>query len=773
MAVSVVAIIILYQAAFKERRELLTHDVKSLARLVEAMARFDRAYANEAGYRDPSQLTLSKLVEAHDAYPALGETGEFVLGRREGDQIVFLLSRRHSSPETAETVAWHSKTAEPMRRALLGQSGTVVALDYRDELVLAAYEPVGELGYGIVAKFDLSEIRAPFIKASTATGGAALAFILMALVLTGRVYAPIFNKIDKAKEELVQANYILTRQKLALDKHNIVSIANVKGDITYVNDKFCEISGFSREEMIGQNHRIVKSNEHSMEFYRNMWRTISKGKVWQGVFKNRSKDGSFYWVDATIVPFKDENGKIIEYVAVRSDVTKLKQAEEELRRINREHKEQKEILEAQQDELIHINANLQDAQAKAILATKAKSEFLANMSHEIRTPMTAILGYAETIADNVVKPENMEATEVIRRNGEHLLGIINDILDLSKIEAGKMTVEHIPCSPVEIATEVASLIRVRADAKGLSFNIEAVGPIPETIQSDPTRIRQILVNLVGNSVKFTEIGGVRIIMRFVPDETNPLMQYDVLDTGIGMSEEKASKLFQAFNQGDTSMAREFGGTGLGLTISKRFSEMLGGNIVIVDTQEGVGTRFRATIATGPLGGVRMIENPVSARAAKRGEKEKSKVNADALVGLKILLAEDGPDNQRLISHVLKKAGGSVEVAENGQVAMEKATSALEQGEPFDVVLMDMQMPIMDGYTATSFLRAKGYSRAIIALTAHAMSGDREKCIEAGCDDYATKPIDRKKLIETIRANAGPDGSVPERPNLLPEQSVQA
>ncbi|MCG8406667.1 MAG: response regulator [Phycisphaerales bacterium] len=752
IAVTVVAVFALYGAAVEKHGEILAYSVRSRARLIETMAQSDKEFAARLDIHDPTLLTLEKLVEAHESYPDFGMTGEFTLAKRVGDQIVFLLSRRHDSPTATSSIPWSSEAAEPMRRALSGQSGSAVLLDYRGESVLAAYEPLRGLPFGIVSKFDLSEIRAPFFESALIMSVAVLLLIAIAVGLTYRVYTPILNRIDEANAKLIKVNHDLSAQKFALDKHNIVSIANVKGDITYVNDTFCEISGFSREELIGQNHRIVKSDVHSAEFYRTMWRTISKGQVWQGVFKNRRKDGSFYWVDATIVPFKDENGKIREYVAIRTDVTKLKKIEEKLSQINREHQLQQEKLQEQQDQLIHINANLQDAQAKAILATRAKSEFLANMSHEIRTPMTAILGFTETIADNVTEPETIEATEIIRRNGEHLLGIINDILDLSKIEAGKMTIERIPCSPHEIASEVASLIRVRVEAKGLKFNIETIGAIPESIQSDPTRVRQILLNLVGNSVKFTEVGGVRLILRFTDNDSCPMMQFDVVDTGIGMSEQKATKLFQAFSQGDTSMARQFGGTGLGLTISKRFAEMLGGDISIVDTQEGVGTRFRATVTTGPLDGVRMVESPRSTNVVKT-KKPKAVANANALAGCRILLAEDGPDNQRLISHVLKKAGADVEVAENGQIALDKAMPAVEAGNPFDVILMDMQMPVLDGYTATSLLRVKGYTGPIIALTAHAMTGDREKCIKAGCDDYTTKPIDRKKLIELIQAHS--------------------
>jgi signal transduction histidine kinase/ActR/RegA family two-component response regulator len=398
----------------------------------------------------------------------------------------------------------------------------------------------------------------------------------------------------------------------------------------------------------------------------------------------------------------------------------------------------------------------QDAEA----ATRSKSEFLANMSHEIRTPMTSILGFTENLLDsNLSESERLNAIHTVRRNGEHLLQIINDILDISKIEAGKLEVERIRCSPVQIVSEVKSLMQVRADAKNLPFNIEYIGAVPETIQSDSTRLRQILVNLIGNAIKFTDEGGVRLVTRFVGTDpiggtgrAEPMLQFDIIDNGIGMTPEQMGKLFKSFSQADTSMTRKFGGTGLGLMISKRLANMLGGDVT-VDSKPGEGSTFRVTVSTGPLDGVKMLSDPAEAAIVK--PEDTPAVKSDpARLDCRILLAEDGPDNQRLISFHLKKAGAEVMVVENGKLAADAALAARDEGRPFDVILMDMQMPVMDGYEATRLLRQKGYTGPIIALTAHAMEGDRQKCIDAGCDDYATKPIDRKKLIETIHRHAG-------------------
>ena len=411
----------------------------------------------------------------------------------------------------------------------------------------------------------------------------------------------------------------------------------------------------------------------------------------------------------------------------------------------------KVILDGQAEE------EIREATRKAEAATRAKSEFLANMSHEIRTPMTAILGFADVLLENPAGPEAVDAAKTIKLNGEHLLEIINDILDLSKIEAGKLDLERIACSPCQVVAEMASLMRVRFEAKGLSLQVEHVGPIPETILTDPTRLRQILANLVGNAIKFTEVGGVRIATRLVQEPgREPALQLDVIDSGIGMTKRQVGKLFRPFVQADTSTSRKYGGSGLGLAISRRLAGMLGGDVTVT-SEPGKGSTFSARVATGSLEGVPMLVGQPTEAVLEGKKLSRSAKKRQVKLDSRILLAEDGPDNRRLISFILNKAGAEVVTAENGRIAVEKAMACFpgrgrrrgDEEKPFDVVLMDMQMPVMDGYEATRQLRAAGYTDPIIALTAHAMRSDRQKCLDAGCDDYLTKPISRENLVAMI------------------------
>jgi signal transduction histidine kinase/ActR/RegA family two-component response regulator len=381
---------------------------------------------------------------------------------------------------------------------------------------------------------------------------------------------------------------------------------------------------------------------------------------------------------------------------------------------------------------------------RAEAASRSKSEFLANMSHEIRTPMTAIMGYTDLLRDSTLTAsERADHIETVRRNGHHLLSIINDILDISKIEAGKMTVERIAVDPQVLLAEVESLMRVRASAKGIELRVHSSERVPATIESDPTRLRQVLLNLVGNAIKFTEQGSVTV--ELVADPlTNDRAQiiYRVSDTGLGMTPEQVGRLFRPFEQADSSTTRRFGGTGLGLAISHRLTQMMGG-CIRVQSEASRGSTFEVVFETHtPADGWR------EAGAARLARVEKASLQmADALQGLRILLAEDGPDNQRLIAFLARKAGAQITITDNGREALERLRHS--PGD-FDVLISDMQMPEMDGYDLARAIRRMGQTLPIVALTANAMAGDRDRCIAAGCTDYAAKPIDPAQLIDAIQ-----------------------
>ena len=402
-----------------------------------------------------------------------------------------------------------------------------------------------------------------------------------------------------------------------------------------------------------------------------------------------------------------------------------------------EHARTNEELVAIRGRLERKNRELERARAAAVEATRCKGEFLANMSHEIRTPLSSIVGFADLVDEEASEETRRGMLQAIRRNSEHLLSLVNDVLDLSRLEADRVELERIPTSPGEVANDVVGMLEPRATEKGLDLVLEIEDGVPDLVALDPTRLRQVLINLIGNAIKFTEEGGV--VARVSYDASACRLEIAVVDSGIGLEPRAIERIFEPFRQADGSTTRRYGGTGLGLHISRRLCEVLGGGLAVTSLPGG-GSTFTATFAAPPL---------------QRSESTTPSVDG-VPHGLRVLLAEDGPDNRVLVEHLLRKLGADVVSVENGRDAVERLDA---RPEDFDVLILDMQMPIMDGWEAACRLRNAGAAIPILALTANALPGDRATCLEAGCDGFLTKPVRRDDLasglMEVLAASRTP------------------
>ena len=627
----------------------------------------------------------------------------------------------------------------------------------------------------------------------------------------------------------------LDNQKFALDQHAIVSMTDLQGNITYANERFCDISGYSRAELLGTNHRIVHSGTHPPEVFAELWESISHGRVWHGEICNRKKNGSLYWVDATMVPLLGVDGLPEQYIAIRTDITVRKtfeaQLAEQLRfvevlleatptaiylkdvqghylRFNKAFAdlfgiergawigktvfdlvpgEAAQMIHAKDLELfrtgtvqtyeagftnlttgevregLYWKAPLTDAQGKstalvgtvlditeknrfeqalrdakrnAEAANQAKSDFLANMSHEIRTPMNGVIGMTDLALGTELNAIQREYLSIVKSSAQSLMVILNDILDFSKIEAGKLNIEAVEFPLDEWIAETLKTLVARADKKGLVLHRHLAPDLPGRVLGDPVRIRQVLTNLCDNAIKFTAQGGVYVDVRCTAgDGGYSELQFSVRDTGIGIPADKQQGIFEAFTQADASTTRQFGGTGLGLTICARLVELMDGRIW-VESVPGHGSTFHFTV------GVQSVSAPAPAVVATVAEPTGAQGPS-----LQVLLVEDHPINQMLATTLLKKWGHAVVLAKNGQEGVN-----LFPGQAWDLVLMDMQMPVMGGLEATRLIRASerpGQRTPIVAMTANAMESDRQACLEAGMDDHLAKPFNARDLLAVM------------------------
>ncbi len=547
------------------------------------------------------------------------------------------------------------------------------------------------------------------------------------------LYSIVHDVTEKRKaEELVRKLSQAVEQSPAS-----VVITDLEGKIEYVNPKFTQVTGYSVEEAIGQNPRILKSGEWPSEAYRELWETITAGKEWRGEFHNKRKDSTLYWEYASISPIRNEKGEITHFLAVKEDITERKLAEAELARA-------KEAAEA---------------------ANRAKDQFLANMSHEIRTPMNGIIGMTELVLATELTNEQREYLEIVKDSSESLLRLLNDLLDLSKIEAGMIELEKAPFCLEEAVKKAVEPLRHMANQKGLRLSCRIEPAIAGQVIGDRYRLAQVLTNLVGNAVKFTENGEIKVsITGKETDEDGVRMrrlQFSVADTGIGIPADKMDRLFKSFSQVDGSTTRKYEGTGLGLAICKHLVELMGGTIQ-VESKEGEGSTFSFTLLMPVADAPALAAQGSGERAAVKREVYPGGGQTAAIMPGKtgkILLAEDNPVNQKLVKTILDKRGWQTVVVDNGLAAL-----AAWRSEHFDLILMDVQMPELDGVETTRRIRAEEREKErtpIVALTAHALEEDKTRCLAAGMDDYLVKPIHAEELMAMIQKWAGSRGQAQE------------
>ncbi len=506
-------------------------------------------------------------------------------------------------------------------------------------------------------------------------------------------------------------------RNLAESIPHMVLRATPTGNLEYSNEAWCTYTGMSVAESLGAGWQSAIHPEDlpgSLLTWSQAMRTTSR---YESEVRIRNRQGVYRWHWIKADPELDERGNVIAWLGTCTDIEDRKSFEDKLR----------------------------EAQRTAELANDAKTHFLANMSHEIRTPLNAIMGFTELLTDpEHSTEEKMKNVAIVRRNCHQLLKIVDEILDISKVEAGELETEKVETKIIELLSEVKALMRVQAGKKGIELNFETTSRVPVRVLTDSTRLRQILLNIIGNALKFTKEGSVSVSTRFTTNmDGNCFLVFTVKDTGVGIDQQSAQKIFQPFSQADTSTTRLFGGTGLGLALARRLARALGGDVELIKSAPGEGSTFVISIE---------VEVP------EQEEWDRLDAIADEIVpvmpvenfdtsklrGKRILLVEDAEDNQFLIQQFLSRTGCVVEIANNGAEGVTKALN-----NEYEVILMDIQMPFVDGYQATSQLRSAGYSKPIIALTAHALNEERDKCLRTGCTSHLTKPINRRQLIESL------------------------
>ena len=687
------------------------------------------------------------LFPALQSWPTPNRSAETLLLRRDGQELVMLNASRELSGG-AQPFRVPLAQADPISvQALQKRDGVVEDLDYRGVPVLAVIRPVPHSPWCMVAKIDRDELYAPLRELTWMTGAIVLALLTAAGMVVSLLWHQRFAENLQRQLASERERQTLAERILYLTRHanDIILLLDAEWRILEANERAAEAYGYTAEEFRQLTMRDLRSAAVRPEFELVDRRVqAGEGVVVQTLHQRR--DGSTFPVESSVRAI--QLGGVKYHQCILRDITERKKTEEAMAQ----------------------------AKAAAEAANSAKSQFLANMSHEIRTPMTAILGFSELLTTVDYPPHvQRELLGWIRRSGEALLTLIDDILDLSRIEAGRLRVEKVACDLTQILEGALSVVRLRAHEKGLRLELVQQPSLPQRILTDPVRLRQILVNLMFNAVKFTERGEVRLTADCLRDGDGAArLQLAIADTGIGIRPEKIRELFQPFMQADTSLTARHGGTGLGLAISRRLANLLGGDIQLA-SELGEGSTFTVTIDAGPLPDVPPPAPAAQAAAAAdrvpgatsnetdeadetgagngrlgREHSGSPAGESERILQGRLLVVEDVPSSQLVVRHMLQSLCLDCEIAGDGQVACEMAEQSQAEGRPYDLILMDLQMPAKNGLETTRWLRDHGWRGPILAVTAHAMLGDRERCLQAGCDDYLPKPLSAATLGGLLR-----------------------